>query len=123
MKTRSLRKIPGFAPEPLAKINFPSFALFRLLALWLILATTIFIRQEILGFDVVIKIYAVSCISFFLSSISILFWKEVEKIRLFVPYQMTYDLLLTSYLIFNTGINESVFLFLYILNIIHAAIT
>lgn len=103
--------------------NFPSFSLFRLLALWLILATTIFLRQEVLGADVVQKIYLVSCISFFLSAVSIIFWREVAKIRLFVPYQMTYDLLLTSYLIFHTGINESVFLFLYLLNIIHAAIT
>lgn len=103
--------------------NFPSFSMIRLLILSLILCTTIFLRQEVLGFDAVIKIYAVLAISFFVSTMSIVYWKDVRRIRFFVPYQMLYDILLTSYLIFLTGINESVFLFLYLINIILAAIT
>ena len=102
--------------------NFPSFAFFRLFALCLILVTTIFLRQETLGFETVFDIYLVICLSFLISFAIILKWEDSIKIKLFVPCQMTYDILLTSYLIYLTGINESVFLFMYILNIILAAI-
>lgn len=102
--------------------GFPSFSLFRLVALCLVLATTIFLRQEVLGFEAVVKVYVVCTLSFLISSITVIFWQEVQKIRFFFLYQIFYDILFTSYLIYNTGINESVFLFLYILNIIHGAI-
>jgi two-component system sensor histidine kinase PilS (NtrC family) len=102
--------------------RFPSFSLFRLLALSLILITTIFIRQDIFGNEVVSQIYFILTISFFISVVTAVFFEEVKKVKYFVLYQILYDVLLSSYLIFQTGINESIFLFLYILNIIHAAI-
>jgi two-component system sensor histidine kinase PilS (NtrC family) len=102
--------------------RFPSFSLFRLLALSLILITTIFIRQDIFGNEVVSQIYFILTISFFISVVTAVFFEEVKKVKYFVLYQISYDVLLSSYLIFQTGINESIFLFLYILNIIHAAI-
>ena len=92
--------------------RFPSFSLFRLFALSLILVTTIFVRQDIFGAEVVSKIYLVICVSFFISVVTTVFWEEVKKVRHFILYQMSYDVLLTSYLIFQTGINESIFLFL-----------
>ncbi len=103
--------------------SFPSFSIVRLLVLSLILSTTIFLRQEVLGVETVVSIYTVLALSFFISSVTVIYWKDAKRIRFFVPYQMLYDILLTSYLIFLTGINESVFLFLYIINIILAAMT
>ncbi len=103
--------------------TFPFFSIVRLLVLSLILCTTIFLRQEVLGSETAVKIYALLALSFFISLVTVVHWQDVQRVKFFVPCQILYDILLTSYLIFLTGIDESIFLFLYAVNIIIAAIT
>ncbi len=99
-----------------------AFTLARLCLMTVVLFTTIFLRQEVLGGDVILQIYGVLCASFSISLINVSLWDQTLRVRFFIPSQLLYDLLLTSYLVYLTGINESIFLFLYLLNIVFASV-
>lgn len=88
----------------------------------MVLLTTIFLRQEVLGDSVVLRIYAVLCASYALSLVNISLWDQTLRVRMYIPSQLLYDLLLTSYLVYLTGVNDSIFLFLYLLNIVFASV-
>ena len=100
-----------------------AFTMARMFLLGLILLSTIFLRQEVLGAAVVVQIYAALGVSFFISFIHTTFWDQTLRARFFVPSQLVYDLLLTSYLVYLTGVNDSIFLFLYLLNIAFASVS
>ncbi|MGE3263542.1 MAG: PAS domain-containing sensor histidine kinase [Bacteriovoracia bacterium] len=102
------------------KLSIFSFA--RLVLMSIVLFTTIFLRQEVLGEAAIVQIYATLALSFLLSFVTILYWEETLKIRYFMASQLLYDLLLTSYLVYLTGVNDSIFLFLYLLNIVFASV-
>ncbi|MGZ6484728.1 MAG: hypothetical protein ACXWRT_20825, partial [Bdellovibrionota bacterium] len=99
-----------------------TFSLARLGLMTVVLLTTIFLRQEVLGDSAVQKIYAVLCVSFAFSLVNVSFWDQTLRVRLYIPSQLLYDLLLTSYLVYLTGVNDSIFLFLYLLNIVFASV-
>lgn len=99
-----------------------TFSLARLILLTAVLLTTIFLRQEVLGYNTIIQLYSVLAVSFFLTLMHVSFWEDTLKVRYFIPSQLLYDLLLTSYLVYLTGINDSIFLFLYLLNIVFSSI-
>lgn len=101
------------------RIEVFSFA--RLVLMSMVLLTTIFLRQEVLGDDAIAQIYGVLGVSFTISLLTIAFWDQTLRVRWFIASQLLYDLLLTSYLVFLTGINDSIFLFLYLLNIVFAS--
>lgn len=119
MKTRA--GLLSFDPEMMRKLEV--FSLARLLLLGAILMTTIFLRQEVLGANTIIQIYATLLVSFFITFINVSFWEETAKVRYFIPSQLLFDVLLTSYLVYLTGINDSIFLFLYLFNIVFSSIT
>jgi two-component system sensor histidine kinase PilS (NtrC family) len=98
------------------------FYLTRMLLIKLVLLSTIFLKQDVLGSAAIAQMYAVLTASFFLSVINVSFWKETLKVRYFLPSQLLYDLLLTSYLVYLTGVTDSIFLFLYLLNIVTASL-
>jgi two-component system sensor histidine kinase PilS (NtrC family) len=104
----------------LRKIESFSFA--RLVLLTVVLLTTIFLRQDVLGYATIVQLYGVLSTSFLLTLMHVTFWEDTLKIKHFIPSQLLYDLLLTSYLVYLTGINDSIFLFLYLLNIVFSAI-
>ncbi len=104
----------------LSKIETFSFA--RLILLTLVLLTTIFLRQEVLGHATIVQLYTVLAMSFFLTLMHVTLWEDTLKIKYFIPSQLLYDILLTSYLVYLTGINDSIFLFLFLLNIVFASI-
>ena len=99
-----------------------NFSLARLILLTAVLFTTIFLRQEVLGRDTIVQLYSVLAVSFFLTLMHVTFWEDTLKVRYFIPSQLLYDLLLTSYFVYLTGINDSIFLFLYLLNIVFSSI-
>lgn len=97
------------------------FTLTRLLLMTVVLLTTVFLRQEVLGTGAIIQIYATLGFSFLSSFLSVAFWEQTMRVRYFIPSQLLYDLLLTSYLVYLTGVNDSIFLFLYLINILAAS--
>lgn len=99
-----------------------TFSFARLCLMSLVLLTTIFLKQEVLGEIVVLKIYLVLAASFTFSLVNVSFWEDTLRIRFYIPSQLLYDLLLTSYLVYLTGVNDSIFLFLYLLNIVFASV-
>lgn len=98
------------------------FYLARLVLMAMILISTTFLKREVLGVTALSQIYAVLSASFFISLVNVSFWEQTLKVRYFMPSQLLYDLLLTSYLVYLTGINDSIFLFLYLLNIVFASL-
>ncbi len=98
-----------------------AFSLARVLLLTAVLLTTVFLRQDVLGATAIVQIYTALAVSFLLSLVQISFWTDTLKVRFFIPSQLLYDLLLTSYLVFLTGVNDSIFLFLYLLNIVFSS--
>jgi two-component system, NtrC family, sensor histidine kinase PilS len=101
----------------IAQFNFARLALMTL-----VLFTTIFLRQEVLGVGAILQIYAVLGASFLFSLVSVSFWEQTLRVRLYIPSQLLYDLLLTSFLVNLTGVNDSIFLVLYLLNIVFASV-
>ncbi|HEY8279179.1 MAG TPA: ATP-binding protein [Bdellovibrionota bacterium] len=107
-----------------------TFSLARLSLMALILFTTIFLRQDngaqdiqvnVLSDGTILRMYGVLAFSFFFSLVNVSLWEQTLRVRLYVPSQLFYDLLLTSYLVYLTGVNDSIFLFLYLLNIVFAS--
>ena len=98
------------------------FNLARLGLMTLVLFTTIFLRQEVLGEGAVLKIYGMLAISFAFSLLNVSFWDQTLRVRLYMPSQLLYDILLTSYLVGLTGVTDSIFLVLYLLNIVFASV-
>ncbi len=98
------------------------FNLARLALMTLVLFTTIFLRQEVLGEAAILQIYGALCASFLISLINVSLWDQTLRVRLYIPSQLLYDLLLTSYLVYLTGVNDSIFLVLYLLNIVFASV-
>lgn len=109
-----------YDPHTVRKIE--SFSFLRLCLLGCVVVTSIFLKQDVLGMDAMVQIYLALGITFLLSLLHAAFWEETLKISYFIASQLLYDLLLISYLIFLTGINESIFLFLYLLNIVLASV-
>ncbi len=108
---------PDLAPQG----RLSKFSLARLCLLLVVLFTIIFIHQELLGEAAIFRVYLVLCASFMFSLINVSLWSQTLRVRLYIPSQLLYDLLLTSYLVYLTGINESIFLFLYLFNIVFAS--
>ena len=98
------------------------FNLARLGLMTLVLFTTIFLRQEVLGAEAVLQIYGALSASFLFSLLNVSLWEQTIRVRLYFPSQLLYDLLLTSYLVYLTGVNDSIFLVLYLLNIVFASV-
>lgn len=98
------------------------FIMARMALMMVVLLTTIFLRQEVLGPDTILQMYAVIGASFISSLVTVSFWQHTMRVRYFVPSQLIYDLLLTSYLVYLTGVSDSIFLFLYLLNIVFASV-
>lgn len=119
MSTQS-RHLPSLDLNTQSKLV--QFSLARLGLMTLVLFTTIFLRQEVLGAQVILQIYAVLCSSLLLSLVSVSLWEQTLRVRFYVPSQLLYDLLLTSYLVYLTGVNDSIFLVLYLLNIVFASV-
>lgn len=94
----------------------------RLAMIFFILLTTIFLRQEVLGVTAIVQIYATLTATFLISLAQSAFWEISVKSRLFMPSLLLYDLLLTSYLVYLTGVDSSVFLFVYLFNIAFASV-
>lgn len=99
-----------------------TFMLARLSMMTLVLFTTVLLRQEVLGESHILKIYTALGGSFLLSLVSVTLWDQTLRVRLYIPSQLIYDILLTSYLVFLTGVGESIFLFLYLINIVFASV-
>ena len=112
---------PSFDLNTQTKLSVFSCA--RLCLMTTVLFTTIFLRQEVLGMWTLTQIYIVLAVSFFLSLMNVIYWEETLKIRYFMASQLLYDLLLTSFLVYLTGVNDSIFLFLYLLNIVFSSVT
>jgi two-component system sensor histidine kinase PilS (NtrC family) len=115
------------APKPQSldlntQSKLAAFTFARLCLMTVVLLTTIFLRQEVLGDSVVMRIYAALCASFAFSLVNVSLWDHTLRVRLYIPSQLLYDLLLTSYLVYLTGVNDSIFLFLYLLNIVFASV-
>ncbi len=114
----------GFALSPAFDLNTQNklvqFNLARLALMTVVLFTTIFLRQEVLGEAAILQIYGALSASFLFSLINVSLWEQTLKVRLYIPSQLLYDLLLTSYLVYLTGVNDSIFLVLYLLNIVFA---
>jgi len=114
------------SPSPAFDLNTQNklvqFNLARLGLITLVLFTTIFLRQEVLGETAILQIYGALCASFLLSLVNVSLWEQTLRVRLYVPSQLLYDLLLTSYLVYLTGVNDSIFLVLYLLNIVFASV-
>jgi two-component system, NtrC family, sensor histidine kinase PilS len=108
--------------DPATQRKIATFTLARLLLMSLVLLTTIFLKQEVLGAGVILQIYAVLAASFLFSAVSVSLWDQTLRVRYFIPSQLLYDLLLTSYLVYLTGVNESIFIFLYLLNILFSSV-
>jgi two-component system, NtrC family, sensor histidine kinase PilS len=98
-----------------------NFSFFRLATLGIILLVTIFLKEDVLGTMTIIQIYGAIGLTFGFAAIFNIYWDKTIQIEYFIPSQLLYDLLLASYLIFVTGINESIFLFSYLLNIVLAS--
>lgn len=98
------------------------FYLARMLLMSLVLLSTIFLKREVMGSTAIAQMYAALGASFFLSVINVSFWEQTLKVRYFMPSQLLYDLLLSSYLVYLTGVTDSIFLFLYLLNIVTASL-
>lgn len=111
----------AFAFDANTQGKLTAFSFARLCLLSVLLFTTIFLRQEVLGEEAIAQIYLVLGVSFLLSLVTVALWDQTLKIRWFIPSQLLYDLLLTSYLVYLTGIDDSIFLFLYLLNIVFAS--
>ena len=99
------------------------FTMARMLLLSLVLLTTIFLRQEVLGPATILQIYLAVGASFLISLVTVTYWNQTIRISYFIPSQLLYDLLLTSYLVYLTGVSDSIFLFLYLLNIVFASVS
>jgi two-component system sensor histidine kinase PilS (NtrC family) len=98
------------------------FYLVRMLLMMLVLLSTIFLKREVMGVTAITQMYAALSASFLLSVINVSFWQETLKVRYFMPSQLLYDLLLSSYLVYLTGVTDSIFLFLFLLNIVTASL-
>ncbi len=98
------------------------FYLVRMLLMMLVLLSTIFLKREVMGAAAIAQMYAALSASFLLSVINVSFWQDTLKVRYFMPSQLLYDLLLSSYLVYLTGVTDSIFLFLYLLNIVTASL-
>jgi two-component system sensor histidine kinase PilS (NtrC family) len=98
------------------------FTMARMGLMMVVLLTTIFLRQEVLGPETILQMYAAIGASFLSSLITVSFWGQTMRVRYFLPSQLFYDLLLTSYLVYLTGVSDSIFLFLYLLNIVFASV-
>lgn len=98
------------------------FFLARLLLMFGVLLSTIFLKQDVLGENNITALLITLSATFVISAINSIYWEETLKIRNFVASQLLYDLLLTSYLVYLTGVNDSIFLFLYLLNIVSASV-
>ena len=103
-----------------AKISI--FYLARLILVSMVLLSTIFLKQDVLGEVAITQILTALSATFFISLMNVAFWDQTLKVRYFMPSQLLYDLLLTSYLVYLTGVNDSIFLFLYLLNILFASL-
>jgi two-component system sensor histidine kinase PilS (NtrC family) len=103
-----------------AKISI--FYLARLILVSMVLLSTIFLKQEVLGELAITQILTALSATFFISLVNVAFWDQTLRVRYFLPSQLLYDLLLTSYLVYLTGVNDSIFLFLYLLNILFASV-
>lgn len=99
-----------------------TFNMARLGLMCAILLTTIFMRQEVLGDVTIAQIYGTLGLSFLFAFFITIFWDQTLRVRYFMPSQLLYDLLLTSYLVFLTGVNDSVFIVLYLLNIVFSSV-
>lgn len=99
-----------------------TFNITRLGIFIVILISTIFLRQEVLGVGTISQVYGILFLSFLISLLNVVFWKETRKSKNLMIYQLLYDLLFTSYLVSLTGVNDSIFLFLYLINIVVSAI-
>jgi two-component system sensor histidine kinase PilS (NtrC family) len=117
-----IRKEPRVAFDLNIQGKLSTFSLARLALMSVVLFTTIFLRQDVLGEAAIVQIYTTLAFSFLFSFVTVLYWEETLKIRYFMASQLLYDLLLTSYLVYLTGVNESIFLFLYLLNIVFASV-
>jgi two-component system, NtrC family, sensor histidine kinase PilS len=100
-----------------------AFIMARMALMMVVLFTTIFLRQEVLGPETIQRMYAVIGASFLFSLVTVAFWQQTLRVRYFIQSQLLYDLLLTSYLVYLTGVSDSIFLFLYLLNIVFASAT
>lgn len=107
-------------PDFLKKVG--TFSFMRSLLLMSILLSTVFLRREVLGTTVILQLYAALTLTFLLTLIITSYWQEALKIRYFIQSQLLFDLLLVSYFVFLTGINESIYLFLYLMNIVFTAL-
>ncbi len=112
--------IKSYDPSFLKKID--TFSMFRSMALFCVLLTTVFLRQEVLGTSVILQLYAALTLTFLISLVSISNWQDTLRVRYYIQSQLFYDLLLVSYFVYLTGIDESIYLFLYMLNIVFTAL-
>ena len=104
------------------KLSFSIATILRLIALSFVLTIVSLSDQLRLSYIELVKIYSLICVIYSLSLFSVLYKRFLTKLTFYIPIQIILDIFLTSYLISFTGLNSSVFVSLYIINIVIATL-
>ena len=76
------------------------------------------LQSDFINFDVIFPVYAVLGTTFLFDLILIIFFERVISSKVIVSLMFGFDAIYITSLIFVSGINQSIFLFLYLVNII-----
>ena len=99
------------------------YLLIRLILLYSILVTSVLLRWNgIFNSSVSIAVLALASFSFLMTTAFTLMRERTEKVSYFVNSQVAYDLLFTTALVYYTGINDSIYVTYYLVNIMLTAV-
>ena len=93
----------------------------RLVFLLAILAITLIfqaLQPEFVNVDVILPVYVMMAFAFFLNALYLVFFEEALRLWVTTAILFTFEAVLITSLIHFTGVNQSIFLFLYLVNII-----
>jgi two-component system sensor histidine kinase PilS (NtrC family) len=93
----------------------------RMAFLYIILAVTLVfeaVQPEFVNMEVLLPVFILMSISFILNALYLLFFEEALKLWLATAFLFVFESIFITYLIYYTGVNQSIFLFLYLVNII-----
>ncbi len=76
------------------------------------------IQPEFLNIEVLLPVFVLLSVSFFLNGLYLLFFKNALKAWPATAFLFLFESVFITYLIYYTGINQSIFIFLYLINII-----
>jgi two-component system sensor histidine kinase PilS (NtrC family) len=95
----------------------------RMAFLFIILAVTLAfeaVQPEFVNTEVLLPVFILMSVSFLLNAIYLLFFEEALKYWASTAFLFLFESVFITYLIYYTGVNQSIFLFLYLVNIILA---